>query len=149
MDRYIGVKVIKARTLNRAEYNEYRGWKLPDDECATDDGYLVECCDGGKPNDARHDGYISWSPKEQFENAYRRTDGMSLGLAIEALKKGLIVARKAWMEGVCLVYISAKNDVGDDVSSIIFTPKNEYPNQLFTWTPSQADLLADDYYIVD
>ena len=25
--------------------------------------------DGGKPNDAQRAGYISWSPKEQFDNA--------------------------------------------------------------------------------
>ena len=34
------------------------------------EGYLVEYTDGGKPSDPRHTGYISWSPKEQFDKAY-------------------------------------------------------------------------------
>ncbi len=35
------------------------------------------------------DGYMSWSPKETFfEEAYRPSDCMTFGLAIEAAKKG-------------------------------------------------------------
>lgn len=56
--------------MNRADYNDYRGWVLPDDELGTDEGYLVEYLDGGKSNHPDHKGYISWSPKEQFENGY-------------------------------------------------------------------------------
>lgn len=43
---------------------------LPTNEDGGDEGYLVEYLDGGKPNDDRHAGYISWSPKAQFEAAY-------------------------------------------------------------------------------
>ena len=56
--------------MNRLDYNAYRGWELPADEDGADDGYLVEYLDGGKPNDTRHEGYISWSPKAQFDNGY-------------------------------------------------------------------------------
>lgn len=31
----------------------------------------MEYMDGGKPNDSRHAGYISWSPAAQFEGAYK------------------------------------------------------------------------------
>ena len=83
--------------MTRAAYNDYRAWDLPANENGDDEGYLVEYTDGGKPNDARHDGYISWSPKEQFDNAYRSTEGgMTFGLALEALKKGMSVARHGW-----------------------------------------------------
>jgi len=70
METYIGTKQVKAKPMNRGDYNTYRGWVLPENECAEDEGYLVEYLDGGKPNDNRHLGYISWSPKQQFENAY-------------------------------------------------------------------------------
>jgi|Deesub1362A_J573_1020465.scaffolds.fasta_scaffold48497_1 hypothetical protein len=63
-------KEVKANPMNRLDYNEYRGWELPEDENGDDEGYLVEYVDGGKPNDSRHEGYISWSPKEQFDNGY-------------------------------------------------------------------------------
>lgn len=68
--RYIGTKIITAIAMTRLAYNEYRGWDLPADENGSDEGYLVEYQDGGKPNHPGHVGYISWSPKEQFEAAY-------------------------------------------------------------------------------
>jgi len=69
---YIGTKEIFATPMNRADYNVYRGWELPADENGADEGFLVEYIDGGKANDSRHAGYISWSPAEVFERAYKR-----------------------------------------------------------------------------
>jgi hypothetical protein len=59
---YIGVKLIKAKPINRIDYNKFRGWKLPDDENGAYEGYMVTYPDS--------DNYISWSPKEIFEKAY-------------------------------------------------------------------------------
>lgn len=70
MKTYIGTKTIKAIPMNRLEYNQYRGWELPSNENGEDEGLLVEYIDGGKSNDLRHEGYISWSPKEPFNKAY-------------------------------------------------------------------------------
>lgn len=67
---YIGTKIIKAKPLNRTAYNKYRGWELPGDENGADEGYLVEYSDGGQANHPDHAGYVSWSPKEQFDKAY-------------------------------------------------------------------------------
>lgn len=67
---YQGCKSVLARPMTRGEYNTYRGWQLPPDESPDDAGYLVEYVDGGKANDLRHDGYISWSPKDVFDRAY-------------------------------------------------------------------------------
>lgn len=71
MKKYIGTKQLKAKPMTLGEYNEYRGWKLPENENPNTEGYLVEYQDGGKPNDERHEGYISWSPKDVFEKAYQ------------------------------------------------------------------------------
>jgi len=55
--------------MARGEYNDYRGWTPPEGEDQAVDGYLVEYEDGGQPNDSRHGGYISWSPRGVFERA--------------------------------------------------------------------------------
>ena len=68
---YEGTKRVYAKPMNRAEYNAYRGWEVPADENPADDGYLVEYVDGGRGNDSRHAGYISWSPKDVFERSYK------------------------------------------------------------------------------
>ena len=70
MKTYIGTKIIRATSMNRQAYNDLRGWKVPDDENPHDEGYLVEYMDGGTPNMPGFDGYVSWSPKAQFEAAY-------------------------------------------------------------------------------
>lgn len=85
MQTFIGTKIIKAEPMNRECYNLFRGWKLPDDENGEDAGYLVEYVDGGKPNVEGHAGYVSWSPKEQFDNAYHPTDGKTRQQITEAL----------------------------------------------------------------
>ena len=71
-DIYESHKLVKRTPMTRLEYNRYRNWELPSDEAGDDEGYLVEYLDGGTPNDKRHEGYISWSPKEQFDNGYTK-----------------------------------------------------------------------------
>ena len=73
MQNYIGIKSIKAREMNRLDYNTYRGWQLPDDEDGSDEGFLVEYVDSGKSNHPDHEGYISWSPKDVFERSHHIT----------------------------------------------------------------------------
>lgn len=70
MQQYIGTKIINAQPMTRAHWCSFRGWTLPADENGDDEGYLVKYTDGGKPNHPDFDGYISWSPKEQFDGAY-------------------------------------------------------------------------------
>ena len=160
MNRYIGTKVINARPMNRAEYNAYRGWEVPADENPEDDGYLVEYVDGGKPNHPAHTGYISWSPKEQFDNAYQETNGMTFGMAIEALKRGLKVARAGWNgKGMWLFLIQGSNDIaklhgygfGEYQGEPTFRDAifmKTVDNQLVPWTASQTDVLSDDWVVV-
>lgn len=61
MKSYIGTKIINAKPMTRGDYNQYRGWEIPEDENPNDDGYLV----------IYSDTYESWSPKDVFEAAYR------------------------------------------------------------------------------
>ena len=147
--------------MTRAAYNDYRVWVLPANEDNNDEGYLVEYTDGGKPNDARHDGYISWSPKEQFDNAYRSTEGgMTFGLALEALKKGMSVARHGWNGKDMQIYLVPANQYPAQtaVAKEIYgedglVPYNAYlalrgvDGSVSTWAPSCSDTLAEDWFI--
>lgn len=153
--------------MNRQAYNDYRGWTLPADENGADEGYLVEYLDGGKPNHPKHDGYISWSPKAQFDAAYRPTTGMSFGLAIEALKMGKRVARAGWNgKGMWLLLVPGTKDVAlrpgspylkalGDVPPIEILPHIDMWTvnaegrrvMLPGWVASQTDMLADDWQI--
>lgn len=69
--RYIGTKMLLAVAMTRGDYVELRGWKLPENENGADEGYLVEYLDGGPANLPGYAGYVSWSPKDVFERAYR------------------------------------------------------------------------------
>lgn len=76
MKRYIGTKIILATAMTLGDYNAKRGWTPPEGEDQTAEGYLVEYTDGGKPNHPEHTGYISWSPKDVFEQAYQPRPAM-------------------------------------------------------------------------
>lgn len=75
---YEGTKRLTAQPMTRGEYNAYRGWQCPADENPADAGYLVEYLDGGKSNHPAHTGYISWSPADVFERAYKLVPGSDL-----------------------------------------------------------------------
>lgn len=84
MKSYIGTKQINAKPMNRQEYNDFRGWTLPADENGADEGYLVEYVGPGqKPNTPEYAGYVSWSPKDVFEEAYKPSDTFYDRLIIE------------------------------------------------------------------
>lgn len=68
---YVCHKQVLARPMTRGEYNILRNWTLPADENGDDEGYLVEYIDGGQTNHADFAGYISWSPKDVFEQGYK------------------------------------------------------------------------------
>ena len=172
MQAYIGTKVINATPMDRLSYNVFRGWKLPDDENGTDDGYLVEYTDGGEPNTTTYKGYVSWSPKEQFENAYHPTSQLSFGDALIMLKQGKKVTRLGWNgKGMFIVMMPSLylppyntqdtnfkvNDrtakhIGEDVPLdsqpyiAMFTATKQWQPG---WLASQADMLADDWMVVE
>jgi hypothetical protein len=168
MKTYIGTKIIKAAPMKRAEYNEYRGWTLPANENGVDEGFLVEYLDGGEANDKRHAGYISWSPVIPFSKTYRAMQGLTFGLALEALKKGLKVARSGWngkgmwlalSPGVTalsadefwarpnLAYAAEHGGTADVLPCI--TMKTATGEILMGWLASQTDMLAEDWEILE
>ncbi len=155
MKNYIGVKQIKAERMNLGAYNLYQGWKLPADQNSATPGYLVEYLDGGKPNHHAHVGYISWSPKAIFENSYKETDGLTFGLALEALKLGHSVARKGWNGKGIFIQLQLPDNQSKMTSPYIFidttglqTDNENAPKSLVPWLASQTDMLAEDWVIL-
>lgn len=155
MKKYLGVKIIEAEPMNLGDYNEFRGWKIPENENPLRDGYKV----------VYPDGYVSWSPKEIFEEAYREISGLTFGLAVEAMKKGHRVARPSWNgKGMYVVYQKAyPQGIPCNKQTAIAWGMNE--GDLFRcepylqikmangshamWVPSINDTLAEDWEIVE
>ncbi len=153
MKHYIGVKEINAKPMKRQAYNDLRGWTLPAMENGDDDGYLVEYIDGGQANTPDFKGYVSWSPKYVFERAYKRTEGLTFGLALELLKIGNKAARKGWNGyGMWLTYIPAGGEVsfGTDqpLPILPWVGMKTADDKFVPWLASQTDLLSDDWEIL-
>ena len=160
---HIGTKLINAEPMTRAAYNEFRGWQLPADENGADEGYLVEYLDGGKPNVDGRSGYVSWSPKDVFDAAYRPVNAMTFGLAIEALKMGKKVARAGWNgKGMFIFLIPGSTFKVNRAPLLGIYPEGTEINyrphiamkgvdgSISEWTPAAGnDVLAEDWQIVE
>ena len=161
MTPYTGSKDILARPMTRAEYNDYRGWDLPADEDGSDEGYLVEYFDGGQGNHKAHGGYISWSPKAQFERAYHTLDQMNFGDAVRMLKAGRKVARAGWNgKGMFLFLVQGSTckvnrppllgiyPEGTEVNYHAHIDMKTADGMVVPWLASQTDMLAEDWQLV-
>ena len=52
--------MVEAEPMTCGDYNKYKGWTIPENENPSDEGFLVKYSDN----------YISWSPKQAFDEAY-------------------------------------------------------------------------------
>jgi hypothetical protein len=161
--KYIGVKILEsAELMTRAKYVELRGWEMPKNEDPNEEVYLVEyeANEENKQNLSGYNGYVSMSPKDVFEKAYRPISGITFGLALEALSKGLKVTRRGWngsnmwlmlIEGRTIT--DAKNSpFVDKVGNLIIAPHidlfSAQEEQVVGWKPSNLDMLAEDWIII-
>lgn len=150
MKKYIGTKLIEAEPALR--YAD--GMITPADAPVRLDepveyGYKVRYADG----------YESFSPKQVFEEAYRPTDGLSFGLAIEAAKKGMKIARVGWNGknqyvelATCIGYKDPQGNVTNPYHKAIGNKALAFVGTSgvqLGWLASQADMLADDWQIVE
>lgn len=150
MESYIGTKLINAKPMNRLEYNQFRGWELPADENGADEGYLVEYPDGGQANTAEFKGYVSWSPKKQFDDAYKQSGNLSFGDALEYLKRGHKLARSGWNgKGMYLYLAKAIQTTDQNAPTQPFIMMYTSDLNLVPWLASQSDMLATDWCLVN
>ena len=140
MRQYIGVKLIKAKPELK---DGVEGYKV-----------VYPQPDGSE--------YTSWSPKDVFEEAYREVNGMSFGLAIEALKKGHKVSRTGWNgKGMFLFLVQGSTfkvnrppllgiyPEGTEIQYHAHIDMKTADNQVVPWLASQTDMLADDWQIIN
>jgi len=169
---FINHKKFTRIPMNRLEYNKYRRWELPADEDGSDEGYLVECLDGGKANHPNHEGYISWLPKNQFDESYtlyekdenvlsKSGTHMTFGQAIHYLKQGFKVAREGWNGKAMFLFlvegstfkVNRKPLLGiyPEGTTINYNPHIDMKTadgSIVPWLASQTDVLAEDWLIV-
>ena len=154
MKKYAGTKMLKAKPMNRGQYNEYKGWKIPDNENPEDDGYIVRY----------EDGHVSWSPKTTFESSYRECDALPFGIVIELIKQGRRAARKGWNgKGMFVVYqrgypqgIPCNKQTAEawgmnEGDLFVCNPYLQIQNvdgSHSMWVPSINDILSDDWYVL-
>lgn len=147
MKRYIGVKMVKACPMSAPEFNEQiRPLKHFGE---SQEGYKV----------VYEDGYESWIPSSVFDKAYRRIDGMTFGLAIEAMKKGLKVQRKGWNGKNQYIELAMKVSYMNPDGNVVNVDHEQMGNQAIAfvgtsgvqlgWLASQADMLSEDWQVID
>ena len=150
MKKYIGTKIIEAVPAIRKGCRVYEKDRaihmimVPDEE-----GYKVRY----------PDGYESFSPKDVFEAAYRETDCLSFGLAIEAAKKGKRIARRGWNGKNQYVELAERISYENAAHEVVNANHEAIGNKALAfvgtsgvqlgWLASQADMLADDWMIVE
>lgn len=151
---YLSVKSVNARPMNLGDYNKYKGWTIPENEDPATEGYLV----------VYPDGYISWCPKAQFEEANRSIEGMSFGHAVEAAKKGYRITRTGWNgKGMFVMYQPGYPDgipcnaqtvkvygmqEGDLFKVRPYLQMRCVDGSYQMWLATQSDILADDWCII-
>jgi hypothetical protein len=70
------------------------------------------------------DGYKSWSPKDVFDAAYKKTDKLSFGHAFELMEQGFRLKCPVMKDG----YFKVGRDPKDKMYCLIFTPEGENTN---------------------
>ena len=146
MKMYIGTKIVKAEPMHEgtAFANNFAR------EDGNRQGYHVQYknIDGSI--------YDSWSPKDAFESAYIKFDGLSFGGAIEAMKSGSKVRRKGWNGKGIHIEIQNPDESSKMTHPYIFIDttglKTDNPDahkDRIPWLASQTDMLSVDWEIVE
>lgn len=159
MDKYIGTMLFEAAPYWRHTGTDGRDHYVPMSDAISllagekaEEGYMVDL--GG-----------SWIRKDEFEIFCRPLGSMSFGLALEAAKEGKRIARKGWNgKGMSVAYQKGYPD-GIPCNKNTAEAWGMEEGELFKcnpylqmrcadgsfqmWVASQADMLADDWYIID
>ena len=126
MKRYVGTKIIHAQPEQRIG----------------EPGYLVRYADG----------YLSWSPKDVFEEAYRECEAMTFGLALECLKKEMHICRAGWNGKGMWLELQRPDAHSKMTLPYVFlnypADAQNTPGARVPWLASQTDMLAEDWKIV-
>ena len=104
--------------------------------------------------------YLEFMKAEEFETVCRCADNMDFGDAIAVMKDGAKVARKGWNGEGMYVFLAYEADFVTDADISAFDGRDVEVGDMLVlktaqdtfqpgWLASQADMLAEDWYIVD
>lgn len=149
--KYIRMHQVDAEPMKFGEFKD----KYPKsgganvERDANDDGYVIFYRGGD---------YVSWCPKKEFEDVSRPCDGMTFGMAVEAMKRGAKVARKGWngkgmwlLLGHDITFTASVNSSDEEKSFEVMKAivmRTAQDNFIVGWLASQTDMLAEDWEIV-
>ena len=120
-------------------------------ETRIEDGYMFTT--------SKDDKYPQFMTADEFEKVCRSTEDMTFGDALLVLKQGERVARKGWNGKNMYVFLAYEADFVTDADISAFDQLEvEVADMLVMktaqdtfqpgWLASQADMLAEDWYIV-
>lgn len=145
-DEKLGEEVCMERIMNKV-------WELLD--------FLLQTAVGGVNGEAAAENHCCDEDCERSccDEAYRPTDGLSFGLAIEAAKKGMKIARVGWNGKNQYVELAERISYENAAHEVINAQHEAIGNKALAfagtsgvqlgWLASQADMLADDWRIVE
>ena len=121
-------------------------------ELAIEDGYMYTT--------SSEDKYPQFMSKAEFEAMCRSAEDMTFGDALEAMKQGKRVARKGWNGKDMYVFLAHEPDFVTDADISAFDQQEVEVGDMLVmktaqntfqpgWLASQADMLAEDWYIVE
>jgi hypothetical protein len=156
MNKYIGLKILQhAEPMTHGEYALDKFGK----------NNAIHTTDFSKQNNdsvgykvVYKDGYVSWSPKDAFEAAYRPITDLTFGFAIEAARAGHRVVRRSWGNTNSFVYYvpageyktqteAAKQAFGDTASYDAYLAVLLPNGKVTTFIPGMDSILAEDWFV--
>jgi hypothetical protein len=153
MKEYIGTRQIQASYMTRLEYNDFRGWVLPNNEDGDDCGYMV------RDIISEH---VSWLPENEFHNIYKSSGDLTFGDAIYLMKKGYKLSRKGWNgKSMYIQYFSPvahgleeftfldKEPTGTTKPLLPFLMMKTADDMFVPWLASHSDMLSSDWCIYE
>ena len=165
--KYIRLNEVEAEPMAFGEFKE----KFPKSGGANverdpaDEGYVITYRKGA-PNE-----YVSWCPKAEFDAVSRPIDGMTFGMAIEAMKRGKKVSRRGWNGKGMFLWLKPQVNIqaewckdeklktlveanGGEIIGLgtvcMYTHDSTGRKAILTgWLASQSDMLYEDWMIVE
>ena len=161
MNKYIIEQVVEAVAMTYGQARNSVGLtRFPNNIGPNVEGYYVKY----------PDGVSEWMHKDEFEKKFKPAINMTFGQALEAMKKGLKVARKGWNgKGMWLCIPLCDGPKEIPATGIWGKPNAEYAEKnggtvkvvpyvtmkaadgtiVMGWLASQTDMISDDWVVVD
>lgn len=139
---------------------QLQNWLKDSDMIATlPDNDIYDKCKTCQSKVKYQDGYESWSPKNIFEESYKDCEGLTFGIALEMAKKGVKVKRAGWNGKDQHIELATDISYKTASGNIVNVNHDAIGNKAIAfvgtsgvqlgWLASQADMLADDWMIVE